>query len=72
MWYVCVRLVREAGVVKNLGWLFILFPVLFDCVVIIAMGACPRSPTSPDSRAIVPACLLTCGYCCLSTHFFVC
>jgi len=33
-----VFIADRTGVVKNLGWLFILFPVLFDCVIIIAMG----------------------------------
>ena len=27
-----------AGVVKNLGWMFILFPVLFDCIIVMIMG----------------------------------
>ena len=44
--YVCVcvcvcaraRVFITAGVVKNLGWMFILFPVLFDCIIIMIMG----------------------------------
>ena len=39
---VCVRararVFITAGVVKNLGWMFILFPVLFDCIIIMIMG----------------------------------
>ena len=39
-----------AGVVKNLGWLFILFPVLFDCVIIIAMGMSGDTDATPRGR----------------------
>jgi len=33
-----VYIFDSTGVVKNLGWMFILFPVLFDCIIVMIMG----------------------------------
>ncbi len=40
-----------AGVVKNLGWMFILFPVLFDCVIVMIMGK--RLPLDSRTCAVI-------------------